>query len=197
MIPKPSNWNEVKAVTGGGQRPPAGGYRCRIQAVNYTTSRKGDPMLDIYYDIEGGDYEGYFLSLYNRNLQQGYGDKWPNSGTIHQLTDGDFMGRFKGLLETIEKCNPGYKWDWDEKKLAGKLIGIILREEEYEANDGSVKTRISYYVARELDGIEDAPVPSVKKLGGNGYGNQRQGGFAGAPAQGDFPPPIPDEEIPF
>jgi hypothetical protein len=34
----------------------------------------------------------------------------------------------------IEQSNPGYTWDWDEKKLKGKKIGVIYRNREWEYN---------------------------------------------------------------
>lgn len=38
--------------------------------------------------------------------------------------------------------NPGYKWNDDERTLVDKLVGIILAEEEYIKNDGSIGTRL-------------------------------------------------------
>ena len=34
----------------------------------------------------------------------------------------------------IEKSNEGFHWDWDEKKLIGKVIGINMQEDEYNGN---------------------------------------------------------------
>jgi hypothetical protein len=42
---------------------------------------------------------------------------------------------FKGFTTAIEKSNPGYQWNWDEASLAGKLIGILFRQEEWEYNN--------------------------------------------------------------
>ena len=41
------------------------------------------------------------------------------------------IGFFKGFITAIEKSNPAYRWDWNEQGLKGKLIGIVLQEEEY------------------------------------------------------------------
>ena len=40
----------------------------------------------------------------------------------------------KGMATAFEKSNPGYTWNWDERSLAGKYIGIIYRNEEWEYN---------------------------------------------------------------
>ena len=61
-------------------------------------------MLVLAFDIDGGEFDGYFMNLYNRNVQAQHSDaKWPNSGVYRQLTEGDSAGYFKGMLVNIEK----------------------------------------------------------------------------------------------
>ena len=53
---------------------------------------------------------------------------------------------FKGFITAVEESNPTFKWDWNEQKLKGQRIGVVLREEEYipqqGPNAGKVKTRL-------------------------------------------------------
>jgi hypothetical protein len=38
----------------------------------------------------------------------------------------------------------------------------VFREEEYEANDGSIKTTVRCNAIRKVEGIENIPVPKKK-----------------------------------
>ena len=58
--------------------------------------------------------------------------------------------------------NEGFKWDWDETKLVGKLFGGVFGEEEYEA--GKFATKLKFI--RSTEKIEEAKVPKVKTLSG-------------------------------
>lgn len=77
---------------------------------------------------------------------------------------------FKRMCSAVTKSNKRFIFDGnehsDEKTLIGKYVGMLLGEEEYVGNDGSIKTRL--YVVREMD-IADIKegkfkVPELKKL---------------------------------
>ena len=44
---------------------------------------------------------------------------------------------FKTMVEAIEDSNTGYHWDWNEKGLKGKVVGCLVRAEEWEMNGWS------------------------------------------------------------
>ena len=76
---------------------------------------------------------------------------------------------FKRFCTAVSRSNGKYVFDGgkvnsDEKTLRGKKVGLILGEEEYEGNDGTIKTRL--YVVREfsIDKIGEQKVPELKKL---------------------------------
>ena len=76
---------------------------------------------------------------------------------------------FKRFCTAVSRSNGKYVFDGgkvnsDEKTLKGKKVGLILGEEEYEGNDGTIKTRL--YVVREfsIDKIGEQKVPELKKL---------------------------------
>ena len=84
----------------------------------------------------------------------------------HQTVRQDDLRYFKGFMTSIEASNPGFKWNWDEKKLAGKLFGGIFGEEEYEKQDGSIGTIVKCRFVRSVDAIREGKfkIPEIKRL---------------------------------
>jgi hypothetical protein len=99
------------------------------------------------------------------------------------VTEGEQVGRYKGLIVAIEQSNPGYKWDFDEGTLKGKTCACIFREEEYIGqNDGKVHTTTRAYQIIPVEDMDKATVPEKKCIEQK---PQEPGGYFG------------DEEIPF
>ena len=78
---------------------------------------------------------------------------------------------FKGFVTALETSNKGYKWDNDETKFVGKLVGFVIGEEEYEGKDKdgvTPKVKVRTYVAERhsVDAIRDGDftTPEFKKL---------------------------------
>lgn len=181
---KPKGWDEVEAVTGEFDRLPAGGYVCKVIQAKDTTSKSGKPMLVLLLDVAEGKYKDYFAKQFE--LAKKYNPdtaKW--RACSYHLYDIDNMGRLKGTLELILKCNPDYKWDWDEKTLKGKKIGVIFREREYLNNNGQTKIALEVYQLHDITDIENVPVPEKKTLEPPAYANN----FGNAVD--------PNEEVPF
>lgn len=162
MMNKPANWDSVEAITGEYKKLPAGGYVCSIVRAECTKSKNGKEMLKLAIDIAEGKYKDFYLNQYlqeqERNKEQA---KW--RGSYYQLTEGDSMGRFKGMLLNIEKSNPGYSWNWNEKSLEGKLFGGVFREEEYINRNGGLSTTVKLISIRPVEGITEIE-PLVKKV---------------------------------
>ena len=72
----------------------------------------------------------------------------------------------KGFTTAIENSNPGYTWDFNEKKLKGKVVGLVLGEEEFLNSSGKVCTRTYVAAVRSVDVIREGKfdVPELKKL---------------------------------
>ena len=72
----------------------------------------------------------------------------------------------KGFTTAIENSNKGYTWDFDEKKLKGKIVGLVLGEEEFLNSSGKVRTRTYVAAVRSVDVIRDGKfeVPEIKRL---------------------------------
>ena len=177
------DYDKIQA-SGDFERLPAGGYVIRIQSVkdDHPQGESENSMLRITYDIaEGPEAHRY----QNETAENDYRHQFIRSYKEKAL------GMFKAFTNALEGSNPGYKWDWKEGALAGKLLGVVLGYEEYEANDGNVKERLRVVSCMEADRIRkgDFKVPELKKLSGS-----KQAQPAG-PIPGFTP--MTDSDIPF
>ena len=135
---KINDWEEIQETGNSEYKPlPAGGYVAYITKVEDVPEKE---YLKFEFDIMGGEFADYGLKCLERNgftplrFIRSYKDK--------------AAGFFKGFIKCVEQNNPGFVWDWDEKKLLNKHFGVVLGEEEYRKTDGSIGTRLN--VARTL-----------------------------------------------
>lgn len=151
---KINNWEKVKA-SDDFERLPAGGYVCTIIHVDDEPSKE---YLHIEYDIAEGDHKNHWTETSERFGWWG--------GDFYRSYKDSAVGMFKGFMNAVEESNPGFKWEWDETALEGKAIGVVLGEEEYIKNDGSVGTRLKVRSIKAAQDIRDKKfrIPKVKKL---------------------------------
>lgn len=189
------NWNNVQAA---GEFKPLkpGGYVLQIKATREETSRNGNPMLVIAFDIAEGEFKGYYNDLFAKNTAADR--KWPNGG-IHRImlpvdngTDEDNkqMSKLKGFVNAVAESNRNYNPNeyWNIDQLKGKLVGGLFRREEYENQKGERKwtTKLAWpcSVPRIKSGDfeipEDRPLPEQSN-------NVVYGAFPQAPAN-SYPP---------
>ena len=158
---KIENYENVQASSGDFARPTAGGYICQIidvEDVPMNSQGKGD-YLRIEYDIADGDFKGYYKEQFDR-----WGGNW-NASFIRSYKE-KALGMLKHFTNCIEQSNAGYEWDWNEKGLIGKVVGLVLGEEEYENKSGEVKTKLIVSQVKTVEEIKngDFKVPAPKKL---------------------------------
>lgn len=132
---------------GSNRQLPAGGYVCRIKEATDFEARN---YLYVEFEVAEGEYAGYFKQLEER--AGFWGLKKYCSYTEKALP------MFKRFCSAVSKSNPGYVFDGgktnaDEKTLTGKLIGLVLQEEEYIKNNGEVGTRLNVYVECDVEKI--------------------------------------------
>lgn len=157
-----NNFENVQASSGEFNRPTAGGYCVEILSVKDfpldPATGKGD-YIKIEYDICHGEYAGYYAKQ-----QERFGGDWFAS-FIRSYKD-KALGMFKHFINCVEESNSGYKWDWNEQGLVHKYVGVVLQEEEYQRNDGSVGTKLVVKDIKTTDQIlkGDYKVPAPKKL---------------------------------
>ena len=157
---KINNWENIKEGTDFKRLDP-NAYICAIKAVEDVPEKE---YLRIYFDIVKGDNKGYFQKLYDDDTRKD--KKWPIAGTLIRSYKESALSMFKGFCTAVEKSNKNYKWNFDEKTLVKKYIGLIIADEEYLNQKG--QKRIRNYVAsvRSIDAIEngDFTIPALKEL---------------------------------
>lgn len=129
-----------------------GGYVARItKAENVPEYNR----IDIEFDIAEGEYKGYAENCIERHgfnplkMRRYYDTNRDKSDPEYDAKRKIIASMFKGFVECFNDSNPNNPaWDFDEKKLVGKYIGVVLGEEEYKKQDGSVGTRFN--VARTV-----------------------------------------------
>lgn len=155
-------WNEVPAYTGEFETLPPGAYKCQVVQVNITKAQSGKEMMVICFDIAEGPFKDYYMKQFKSRQKTDKDVKYP--GVFRQLTRGDSLPFFKGVITSIEKSNPGYRWNWEEKSLVKKYFGGIFGREEYMGNDGKKHMSTKCVQIRSLDGMKDAKIPEDKLL---------------------------------
>lgn len=170
---KPKNYDNAEQYTGY-ERLEAGGYICKVLNVKEQTSRNGAEMLILAIDIEEGDKKDYFKEQYEKNTSED--KKWRANITFmipeeDEEEAGWKLRRFKTNITRFEESNSGYHFDWEHpEKLIGKKIGVIFCEEEYQANDGSIRTSVKpmFNSVELVDVIKsgDFNIPEIKRLEG-------------------------------
>lgn len=183
-----AGWDSAQAFDGSMERLPAGGYICRICKAWCETTLRGSEQLVLVLEITEGKYSGFMAKQFNARKSNDANAKWPC--LFRQFTlgsDGMTNPFFKGLIKSIEESNGGYRWNWDENTLQNKAIGMIFREEEFVATDGSIKTTIRPAFPRSVQRIrEGVEVPEIKRLNNVSGASPAQGGFTEV-NDGDLP----------
>ncbi len=167
-----NNWEEIEAkgITDF-VKLKAGGYIGIIKnAEEYTSETTGNKSLKVECDIFEGNFKNYFQKSYDNNTN--LDKKWDVNSTRYLGLSENALPFLKGFITAVEKSNTGYKWDWDEKKLIGKKVGLVYQYEEYEKQDGTkaIKTKLNQF--RSIDKINDINnneriTDNVKLLNGN------------------------------
>ena len=162
---KPQNYDETQAATGEFESLEPGGYICVIKKAVVEKTQNGDKeVMRIAFDIAEGEKKDFYKRKFDERLQTDTQAKWP--GVFSQLTEGESLKFFKGVITSIEASNPGFKFDFDETKLAGKRFGAIFGREQYEGNDGNLKFSTKIRWIRSVDKIKsgDFKIPEDKLL---------------------------------
>lgn len=143
------------AVSGG--RVPAGAYVCKIQNATDFADKE---YLKIEFDVLEGEFADHFTEL-GRRWQS-----WPAEAVLYRSYKDNALGMFHAFIKAIEDSNPGYIFNDDELTLRGKMVGIVLGEEEFLGRDGAVKTRLKADRCASVDDVRAGKVktPPVKKL---------------------------------
>ena len=154
------NWDSIVESTSFKRLVP-NGYIVKILKVEDHPDKE---YLKIYFDIVKGDDKGYFKKQYDGDTRKER--KWPNAGTFIRSYKDSAASMFKGFINAIEKSNKGYQWNFDEKTLVNKVVGLIIADEQYQNQKGQVRVRNYVAAVRSVETIEkgEYEIPSLKEL---------------------------------
>jgi len=119
---------------------PVGGYVVKVLNVKEQNYDWGD-VLVICFDVIEGDYKGFFKNDLDNQTQED--KKWKGTYRLGipkddgSERDGWTKNTFNGVMYSFEESNKGFKWDWDESKLKGLVVGALFRNKEWEFNGRS------------------------------------------------------------
>ena len=161
------NGYEAKKTMGAREILPAGGYVCRIDGAReevYNTKNGDMHVLILAIEITEGEYTGFWKRDYDSNPNED--KKWRGTMRLNvpkddgSEMDGWTKNAFNNAMWAIETSNPGYVWNWDERTLKGKTVGVIYRNREWE-RDGKTGWTTE---AGALTSADDIRKGTFKKL---------------------------------
>lgn len=111
---------------------PYGKYEIKITKLELTQSKKGDPMLSVWFEIINGNNKGRLIFM-NQVVVQGFQIHTANEFLRSLQTDEDIQ--FKGysaynilILNIYEKIvNNEYELDYEENKKGFKTFKILQK----------------------------------------------------------------------
>ena len=187
MIRKPNNWENVREFADR-EKLPLGAYVCRVKGVRIDAYDATSSQLVIQFDIAEGRYADFYKREYAANTMankkfKGVLRVWlpKDDGSEN---DEWTKSTFKGMVTAFEKSNPGFVWNWDEKSLVGRSVGVLFRNEEWEY-DGKTGWAVRPFRAISVDSVRSGEftLPKDKPLK-----NKNSGGF-GETNYGDYASP--------
>ena len=155
-----NNWENIQESTTFKRLKPSG-YVCKILKVEDHPDKE---YLKIYFDVNEGEDKGYFKSQFEKDARKER--KWPNAGTFIRSYKDSAASMFKGFTNAIERSNKGYQWNFDEKTLVNKVVGLIIADEQYQNQKGQVRVRNYVAAVRSVETIEkgEYEIPALKEL---------------------------------
>lgn len=114
---------------------PVGKYEVSVHKMELTESKKGDPMVSIWFKILAGEYKGSYL-FFNQVITQGFQIHLVNellrSMETEMAIDFESYSQYAQLLLDVHECVDGqleFAIDYDENNKGFKTFKI---EEVFE-----------------------------------------------------------------
>ena len=168
---KKFNGYEQAKVAGEYESLKLGGHICKIIQVEIAkiTTKDGKPFEQLVLQIdiaEPDEQAGFYQRKFAEDAQaDALSAKWKGTYrlTIPEDSSEDFVkSRFKTLITSVEKSNPGYVWNWEENTLVGKVFGGVFGLEEFMKDDGTIITFKKCRYIRSTENINEVEIPKVK-----------------------------------
>lgn len=166
MIAKPKAYDEINIIEEY-EKISLGGHKGIImKAEEYTSPQSGKTSLKVSVDTAKDDKQPeYFKEQYKNDNR--IDKRWSNSAIkfISLGEEENQVKMLKAFITAYENSN-NCKFDWnkDWEQLKGKKIGLVFGMEEYESQDGTLKTNNKLREFRSIDKVDNVKIPKVKKL---------------------------------
>ena len=166
MIAKPKTYDEINIIEEY-EKISLGGHKGIImKAEEYTSPQSGKTSLKVSVDTAKDDKQPeYFKEQYKNDNR--IDKRWSNSA-IKYISLGEEENQVKMLKAFItayeNSNNCKFDWNKDWEQLKGKKIGLVFGMEEYESQDGTLKTNNKLREFRSIDKVDNVKIPKVKKL---------------------------------
>ena len=128
---------------------PVGGYIAVIQDAQAENRADGNQMLVFRVDIAEGQYAGFYMKDYRAQEGGQFPARYRGVYRIFCPTnnlhaeDLWMLDRFNLTMGAIMASNPQFNWNWNTDSLKGMMVGISVRENEY---NGCIFTEIGKFV---------------------------------------------------
>lgn len=128
---------KAEKPVGAKENLPVGAYIAKILEAKEIEYSWGNVLL-ISFDIVEGEHKDFFKNDYS--AQTGEDKKWRGVYRLNEPKDdgteqdGWTKNTFNGAMYAFEASNSGYHWNWDEKTLKGKSVGVLFRNFEWDVN---------------------------------------------------------------
>lgn len=170
-----AGYDEVK-VNNFPERLKLGGHICKVLEAKteaFTSQKDGKTyeQLIIKFDIESPDEQaGFYANKFSEDASKdALNAKWKGFHRISVPTDSSeefIKSRFKAFTTSVEESNPGYKWNWEENTLVGKVFGGVFAFEEFTNQEGKTITMSRIRYVKSTDKIFEVEIPKVKMADG-------------------------------
>lgn len=167
-----SNYEHVRGYENSASQLPVGGYVLKITGVRYETGTNGNSdRIIVAFDVNEGEFAGFFAKRFNAD--QSEDRKWKGTTTLYiPKEDGSEQDewttrKFKTFTNALEDSNKGYKWDWEESKWKGLLIGGVFGE-VYTLIDGRQVRYTTFKSSASVENVRkgDFKTPRVQYKNG-------------------------------
>ena len=128
---------KAEKPVGAKENMPVGAYIAKILEAKEVEYTWGNVLL-ISFDITEGEHKDFFKNDYNANTNED--KKWRGVYRLNEPKDdgteqdGWTKNTFNSAMYAVEASNKGFAWNWDEKTLKGKSVGVLFRNFEWDVN---------------------------------------------------------------
>ena len=170
MLKKPNKYDEIEVNLDFTPISLGGHKGVVMSAEEYTSPVSGNTSLRVCVDTAKDDEQPeYFSEMYRNDSRSD--KKWSNSAIkyVSLKDDENCVRMLKAFITAVENSNQGFTYDWNKEtsQLKGKKVGLVFALEEYENQDGEIKTIAKLNQFRSIDKIDNIKIPKVKLIDGS------------------------------